>query len=174
PIPPVPKEQAAEDIKPIYETMERNYGRVPNFFGSMAHRPDVLKNFLPFYRSITAEGTIEPRYKELAYLKASTLNGCEYCTRAHTAGGKKAGLTDEEIKAIPFYHRSNLFDEKDKATLLYAERVTRGAAGIREGSIEELKKYYSVDQIVELTLVIAVANFTNRMNDALQNEPDLG
>jgi len=37
-----------------------------------------------------------------------------------------------------------------------------------------LKKYYTEDQIVELTLVICVANFTNRFNDALQIVPDLG
>jgi alkylhydroperoxidase family enzyme len=52
--------------------------------------------------------------------------------------------------------------------------MTRGAAAIREGTLQELAQYYSVDQIVELTLVICVANFTNRFNDALQIEPDLG
>ncbi|MDA2912453.1 hypothetical protein MYX77_00575 [Acidobacteriia bacterium AH_259_A11_L15] len=52
--------------------------------------------------------------------------------------------------------------------------MTRGAAALREGSLEELKKHYSEDQIVELTLVVAVANLTNRFNDALQVEPDLG
>ena len=84
------------------------------------------------------------------------------------------GVTDEQISAIPFYHRSSAFDEKEKATLLYAERVTRGAAAIREGTLQELKRHYSEDQIVELTLVICAANFTNRFNDALQVEPDLG
>ncbi len=58
--------------------------------------------------------------------------------------------------------------------MLYAERVTRGAAAISEGTFEELKKYYSQDQIVELTVVICMANFTNRFNDALMAEPDLG
>jgi alkylhydroperoxidase family enzyme len=67
-----------------------------------------------------------------------------------------------------------VFDAKEKATILYAERVTRGAAAIREGTLQELAQYYSVDQIVELTLVICMANFTNRFNDALQIEPDLG
>ena len=43
-----------------------------------------------------------------------------------------------------------------------------------EGSLTELSKYYSEDQIVELTLVICTANFTNRFNDAMQSEPDLG
>ena len=45
---------------------------------------------------------------------------------------------------------------------------------MRDRAIEELKKYFTEDQIVELTLVISVANFTNRFNDALQLDPDLG
>jgi alkylhydroperoxidase family enzyme len=57
---------------------------------------------------------------------------------------------------------------------LYAERVTRGAAAIRGGTHEELRKFYDEGQIVELTLVICDANFTNRFNDALRNIPDLG
>ena len=58
--------------------------------------------------------------------------------------------------------------------MLYAERITRGAAAMREGTIDELRKYYSDEQIVELTMVICVANWTNRFNDALQVVPDLG
>ena len=84
------------------------------------------------------------------------------------------GITDEQIQALGFYQRSPLFDAKDKATILYAERVTRGAAAVRDGTLQDLAKYYSEDQIVELTLTICVANFTNRFNDALQVEPDLG
>ncbi len=84
------------------------------------------------------------------------------------------GISDEQIKALTFYQSSPLFDEKEKATILHAERVTRGAAAIREGTLQELKRYFSEDQIVELTLVICVANFTNRFNDALRVEPDLG
>ncbi|HXN23926.1 MAG TPA: hypothetical protein VOA41_14400 [Candidatus Dormibacteraeota bacterium] len=73
-----------------------------------------------------------------------------------------------------FFERSKLFDEKDKATILYAERVTRGASALRAHALEELRKYFDEGQIVELTLTICVANFTNRFNDALQAAPDLG
>lgn len=58
--------------------------------------------------------------------------------------------------------------------LLYAERMTRGAAGLRDPALEDLKKHFTEDQVVELTLVVCVANFTNRFNDALQLTPDLG
>ncbi len=84
------------------------------------------------------------------------------------------GITDEQIRALTFYQRSASFDDKDKATILFAERMTRGAAAVREGTLQELRKYYSEDQIVELALVVCMANFTNRFNDALQVEPDLG
>jgi alkylhydroperoxidase family enzyme len=84
------------------------------------------------------------------------------------------GVTDEQIRALTFYQRSPLFDEREKAVILYADRVTRSAAVIRDAALEDLRKHFSEDQIVELTLVIAVANFTNRFNDALRIPPDIG
>ncbi|MCU1340798.1 MAG: hypothetical protein JWN92_221, partial [Candidatus Acidoferrum typicum] len=59
-------------------------------------------------------------------------------------------------------------------TILYADRVTRAATAIRAPQVEELRKFYDDGQIVELTLAICMANFTNRFNDALENIPDLG
>lgn len=52
--------------------------------------------------------------------------------------------------------------------------MTRGASGIRGGSIDELRKHFDEGQIIELSLVICVANFTNRFNDATRAVPDLG
>ena len=75
---------------------------------------------------------------------------------------------------MAFFQRSPAFDAKDKAVLLFADRVARGPAAMRDQSLEELKQFFSADEIVELTLVACVANFTNRFNDALQIDPDLG
>jgi len=83
-------------------------------------------------------------------------------------------VTDEQIRALTFYERSPLFDEREKAVILYAERLTRGASAMRDRALEELRKHFSEEQIVELVLVICAANFTNRFNDGLRVEPDLG
>lgn len=77
-IAPVSEERAAAAVKPIYENLKKATGKIPNFFAMLAHKPEVLKNFLPFYESIVGPGTVEQKYKELCYLKASTVNGCEY------------------------------------------------------------------------------------------------
>ena len=42
-----------------------------------------------------------------------------------------------------------MFDAKEKAALLYADRVTRGAAANRDNTLEELKKHFTEDQILE-------------------------
>ena len=75
---PLPEEKASSEIKPVFETMKGKFGRMPNFFGMLAHKPEVLKNFLPFYAAITGPGALDQRYKELAYLKTSIINACEY------------------------------------------------------------------------------------------------
>ena len=75
---PLVEEKAPEELKPVYETMKKKFGRMPNFFGMLANKPEVLKHFLPFYSAITGPSALEQRYKELAYLKTSMLNGCEY------------------------------------------------------------------------------------------------
>lgn len=74
----VPREKAGAELQPIYDSLAKKFGHMPNFFGMMAHRPTVLKHFLPLYAAVIAEGTIEAKYKELAYLKTALLNGCEY------------------------------------------------------------------------------------------------
>src|SRR5258705_9755573 len=102
------------------------------------------------------------------------VHGCEFCTGASCPSSKLAGVRAEQIAAIPFYKRSPLFDEKEKATILHADRVTRAATTIRAAELEDLRKFYDEGQIVELTLAVCMANFTNRFNDALENIPDLG
>jgi len=83
-------------------------------------------------------------------------------------------VTEDQIKALRFYQRSEAFDEKEKATIRFADIVTRGAAAVDADVLEYVGKYYSEDEIVELTMVISLANLANRINDTLQIEPDLG
>lgn len=158
----------------ILAELATRFGRVPNFYATMARRPSALAAFVPLYRTIMTDGTLEPRLKELVYVKVSTINGCEYCTRAHSASARRAGVGDEQLRALPFYERSQAFDAREKAALLYAERVTRGAAGIRARALEEVRAHFDADQLVELALVVCMANFTNRFNDGLQLPPDIG
>ena len=83
-------------------------------------------------------------------------------------------MTDRQIEELRFYQNSEAYDDKERATVRFADLVTRGASAIDASVLNWLGQYYSDDEIVELVMVVALANMVNRVNDTLQIEPDLG
>ena len=136
------------------------------FYRVMANRPDVLKNFPAFYGAIMGPGPTDRRVKEMVYLAVSMANKCAFCTHAHTGGAKKAGLTDDQVNAIRD-ERDAGFSEAERAAIGYARELTRKATA----PTEPLRAHFSDEQIVEITLVAAMANFTNRFNNGLDIQP---
>jgi alkylhydroperoxidase family enzyme len=90
------------------------------------------------------------------------------------ASAKLTGVTDRQIEDLRFYQNSDAYDEKERATVRFADLVTRGAAAIDTSVLDWFGRFYSDSEIVELVLVIALANLVNRFNDTLQVHPDLG
>jgi uncharacterized peroxidase-related enzyme len=149
--------------------LERKSHRENHFFRMMAHKPEVLKNFVPLYGSIMGPGSVDRRTKELVYLAVSFANECAYCTAAHLATGKKAGMTEEEIRALQT-EQNQFFTEPERSAILYARELTREVAANETG--EKLFEHYNDEQVVEITLIIAMANFTNRFNNGLGLQPE--
>jgi alkylhydroperoxidase family enzyme len=75
---PFTKEQAPAELHKIYDKMQEDVGRMPNIFGVVARFPAALKTFIQFYDAVMGKGKIETKYKELAYLKTSIINECQY------------------------------------------------------------------------------------------------
>ena len=142
----------------------------PNhFFRTMANRPEVLKNFVPLYGAIMGPGPVERRIKELVYLAVSFANECAYCSAAHSASSKKAGVTEDELIALRT-EQDPPFSIPERAAIQYARELTRTADA--RDTRDALMEHYSSEQIVELTLIVAMANFTNRFNNGLELKPE--
>ncbi|HLI86461.1 MAG TPA: carboxymuconolactone decarboxylase family protein [Bryobacteraceae bacterium] len=151
------------------EGLEKKSQRANHFFRAMANRPEVLKTFVPFYGAVMGPGATERRIKELVYLTCSLANECAYCAASHTASGKKAGIAEEELRALQT-EQDHAFSEPERAAIAYARELTRDADA--EESREGLFQHFTSEQIVEITLVAALANFTNRFNNALELQPE--
>ena len=75
---PLTKDQAPAESHKIYDKMQEDIGRMPNIFGVLARFPAALKTLILFYDTVLSKGKIEAKYKELAYLKTSMINECQY------------------------------------------------------------------------------------------------
>lgn len=65
------------ELAPVYEEMNRATGRVLNITKLMAHHPPTVPAFQAWYRT-TREGPLDLKLRQLAYVKTSQLNRCEY------------------------------------------------------------------------------------------------
>ncbi len=75
---PLTKEQAPAELHKIYDQLQKDIGRIPNIFGVVARFPAALKTLIQFYDAVMSQGNIDAKRKELAYLKTSIINECEY------------------------------------------------------------------------------------------------
>lgn len=158
----VQPENASPEVQEIYEKVLR--GKPGNVQKALAHRPEALKTFLAFYASVGK--ALDRKLYELIYLRVSVLNGCNYCLQHHVASSKRVGLTPEDWTALKQGNYSH-FSEKEKAALTYAEKLTRSSRDVTDADVAALKKYFSDAEIVDLHLLVGLANLTNRFTDPL-------
>jgi uncharacterized peroxidase-related enzyme len=147
-------EQATPEVKEIYEKVLR--GKPGNVQKALAQRPDLLKNFLPFYASVGR--SLERKLYELVYIRVSMVNGCNYCLQHHLASGKRAGIEPADWAALKAKDFSR-YTEKEQAALNHAEKLTRTPHDINDQDFVPLKAQFTDAEIVDLHMLIGLVNY---------------
>jgi uncharacterized peroxidase-related enzyme len=161
-------ESASPEVQEIYEKTLR--GKPGNVQKALAHRPDMLKNFLSFYATVGR--SLERKLYELIYIRVSMINECRYCLQHHVASSKRVGLTADDWSALKAGDYSRYAD-KEKSALAYVEKLTRSPQKITDADFAELKNYFSEPEIVDIHLLTGLASLTNRFTDPLGLELEM-
>jgi alkylhydroperoxidase family enzyme len=81
----------------------------------------------------------------------------------NSAVGKKAGLTDEKLLALPGSDLG-LFNEKERLVLDLADAMANTPSNISDDLYARLRGEFSEEQLLELGGQIAFENFRARLN----------
>lgn len=165
--------QVPEDVRPLYERFARDYGPFLNQVRVFAHRPPALRHIMGLLLDFYDQEILPKRYLEIALVVVSKINECTYCVAHHTPRLIEQGLSPEAVANI-LADEIEGFDEVDMLVRDYSLLVTNKFQYIRDQTFVDLKKHFTEEQIVELTLRIALCGFFNRFNDALQIEMEEG
>jgi len=155
-------DKASPDVEAIYDTLLR--GNPGNAQKALAHRPEMLKAFLNFYASVGR--TLDRKLYELIYIRVSLINECRYCLQHHISSSKRVGLTKDDWAALKS-GRYRRFSEKEQVALDYAEKLTEKPHSVSDSDFVALNKHFSESEIVDLHLLVGLANLTNRFTDPL-------
>ncbi len=151
----------------LFEGVEAFMGYLPNAHILMAERPELLIAFSQLARSIFQSQEIDLETKQLIALASSLSSGCKYC-QAHTShGAERAGVSVKKISEILNYTDSPLYGQKEKAVLDLAFAAGKAPNLSSKEHFDNLKKYYSKGQIIDIVSVISLFGYLNRWNDTL-------
>ncbi len=116
---------------------------------------------------------LSPVLVDLAYLRVSQINNCAYCLDMHTRDLLEKGVKVEKLALVQAWREAaNLFDERERAALAWAESVTLVAqTGVPQEAYEAARAAFDERELVDLTIAISVMNMYNRMAISFRNTP---
>jgi len=116
-----------------------------------------------------AKSSLEKKLLELIEYRVSQINGCAYCLDMHSKDLRHDGETEQRIYMISAWRETDLFTGRERAALLWAESVTLLNEGhVPDEVYEEVRKQFSEEELIDLTLAVASINSWNRLNIAFR------
>jgi AhpD family alkylhydroperoxidase len=130
--------------------------------------PEGLAKMAALEHYLNNETGLEASLLGLVRLRASLMNGCEYCIRLHTSELRKLNETAERIAGVEGWRGSEVYTKRERAALAWAEAVTNIQEGHAPDVVyDEVRAHFSEVETVNLTLVISTINAWNRISISL-------
>jgi AhpD family alkylhydroperoxidase len=120
-----------------------------------------------------AQSSLSPVLVDLTYLRVSQINNCAYCLDMHTRDLLKKGVKVEKLALVQAWREAGeLFDERERAALAWAESVTLVAeTGVPDAAYEAARAVFDERELVDLTIAVGLMNTYNRMAISFRNTP---
>lgn len=148
--------------KELLDAVKAKLGIVPNMTRSMAVSPAVLDAYLGFNGALS-RGILPARVREQLALDVGEVNQCHYCLSAHSALGKRAGLTDQDVLDS---RRGTSADQKTDVLLHFARTVVEKRGIVEDADIAAVRDAgYQDAEIAEVVAHVALNVFTNYFNN---------
>src|SRR3954452_6821006 len=133
--------------------------------------PEAYKHLLQLEQTIA--GKLDRKLYHLIKLRASQINGCAFCIGMHSDEALRDGEAAERLLLLDAWHESSSFSEKERAALEWVEEITLIAEGhAGKEAFDGLKRFFSEEEVVYLTLAAAMINTWNRIAIASRGQYD--
>jgi alkylhydroperoxidase family enzyme len=161
------------DAKGVIPRLARSYtkkrfGTMVEPTGAASHHSGVLVA-MGALEAAAAKGwtKLDPALRWLAIQVTAAAIGCSWCIDYGYFESVNEGVDPAKVRAAPDWRASDLFDERERVVLEYAEQATRSPAEVSDGLAARLHRHFDDAEIVELAAWVALENFRSRFNAGL-------
>ena len=114
--------------------------------------------------SVAIASGVEQGLRELVEVRASQINGCANCINMHTVFARENGETEQRLYLLAAWREAPCYTDRERAALGWTEALTRLSEGPElDAAYDALKRHFTEEEQVKLTLMIIVINGWNRI-----------
>ena len=150
-VPLMPPDTKDPILAPIFDGVRARGGEPLNLHRAFGNAPNLFKAYSDLAIAIRSAAAVPRADRELIILRLTQLSKGDYEFVQHRPMAMSCGMTATQIDALSDWRGSTLFDERQRAILAYADGMV-SAQGVDEAVFGELKRFFSVQEIVELTI----------------------
>jgi uncharacterized peroxidase-related enzyme len=167
----VPPEEAAGEVKAMYDKDLAAQGYVANYTRAFSRRPEVLQGWQALKNAITSR--MDPRLYELATVAAATAIRSSYCSLVHGNILATSYYPADKVVSIAADDTGDAVDATDAAVVRFARKVAEEAEKITQEDVDELRDLgLSDDDVFNVILAAAARCFFSKVLDATGTLPD--
>ncbi len=161
-------EDLSGELQEALQSTHNYLGFVPNSLLTLSRKPRIALAAIQLNRAIQESISFPRELRRMMFHIESLAAGCQYC-QAHSISGlsRSTGISPEKLKDLWYFETSELFSDAERAALRFAQACAVVPNAVTDRHFEDLKKYYSDDQIVEMLAVLSFGAWLNRFNDTL-------
>jgi alkylhydroperoxidase family enzyme len=123
-------------------------------------------------RKVKRWDACDEQLKSFAHMAVASRVGCTWCLDYNYFEAHNRDLDMTKAREVPRWRDSGVFSSLEREVLAYAEAMSETEPTVTDAMVSSLRHQLGDAALVELTAVIAFANFTTRSNVALGIESD--
>jgi uncharacterized peroxidase-related enzyme len=164
-----PEEDAPAEVQALFDKAVEKLGFVPNVLRVYALRPRHLELWNAFYDELMrGESGLTREQREMIAVVVSIANRCHYCIVSHSAYLRKLTGDPLLVEQLRTNYKYADLDARDRAMLDFAVELTEQSAQCTEADVDALREAgWSDEDVMDITQVAAMFNFTNRLASGL-------
>jgi AhpD family alkylhydroperoxidase len=134
--------------------MERiTFKEAPGVYNALKHGQDYVDNC-----------GLDHKLQKLIKFRVSQINSCAYCLDMHYKEAIHIGETPLRLISLSAWRETPYYTQKERAVLAFAETLTHMPAEENSDSIhDELNKYFTKEEIANITMAVIQINSWNRL-----------
>lgn len=164
----VPRSEAAPEVLEMYDRLfgDRDpvadpgtaTGTPGNWWTVFALVPDIFNHAVAGFGLFSSKDRqLEPKFRELGLTRAGFARGSQFVFSQHSKASRAAGLSDDQVAALPAWQTAEVFSAAERAVLAYTDEIVLADGRVQDATFDALREHLSEEAILELTY--AVANY---------------